>query len=203
MRTRVSQVAASIPIIGYLLLWSERANEFLAPHIGLKPLLTVQGRMLLIYIGAVFLTAAWLLFLARCPKEIRRHPTVEDYVAELKDIRTGTEIGSINKRVTSLCELNAATQKKSWREETFCPVLKTKYDPATIMGIQAQPAMSQDDVNLLAHANYYYSETLRPASLLWSAALCGIGGLFLLVPSGETAYLVIRHVMLPAIGITI
>jgi hypothetical protein len=88
MRLRISQFAAAIPIIGYLLIWSAPLQHFLASHPTLKAVefLSVLERLKFIYAGSIFLAAAWCVYLIRCPKVIQRHPSEEDFLIETSTI---------------------------------------------------------------------------------------------------------------------
>ena len=62
MSTRISQAAATIPLIGYALLWSEKLAQYfeLSRVLGSGMWFDPVTRLLLLYYGALFLTAAFV-----------------------------------------------------------------------------------------------------------------------------------------------
>jgi hypothetical protein len=81
--SRLPQASALIPAIGYALLWSDDFNKFLSSKERLgESLFSLDCRLQLLWWGAILMTVAWLMYLWKCPKEIRRSGEPDDYVLE-------------------------------------------------------------------------------------------------------------------------
>jgi hypothetical protein len=101
MRLRISQLAASIPLIGYLLIWSEKLEQFFILQKALVPgsWFSTTTRLQLIYYGAICLAVAWALFRLFCPAVINRHPSVKDYLFEEASINDKIALKDVLRQV--------------------------------------------------------------------------------------------------------
>jgi hypothetical protein len=77
--SRLPQVAATIPTLGYMILWSDRFEEYLTSaklHISFG-----TWRLQCIWWGALFLVIGLLIYWMRCPRPVKRAGSAEDYLA--------------------------------------------------------------------------------------------------------------------------
>lgn len=77
--SRLPQVAAVIPTLGYIILWSDKFGELLQSsklNISFSPY-----RLHFIWWGAILLLIGLLLYWSNCPRSVKRGASAEDYIA--------------------------------------------------------------------------------------------------------------------------
>ncbi len=81
-RTRFPGVVTLLPVLGYAVLFSDELNTWFFNYGDFlqSGWLSPQTRILLVFVGAVFLAVGRLVFLV-CPSAIRQFPTVDGYVS--------------------------------------------------------------------------------------------------------------------------
>ena len=81
--SRLPQVAAFIPAIGYALLWSDPFRDLLGSQTLLGPsIVPPVCKIRLLWWGAVLMTIGWFIYRFWCPTEVRRAGDSAEYVRE-------------------------------------------------------------------------------------------------------------------------
>lgn len=195
--SRLPQVSAFIPAIGYALLWSDEFGKWLASHGTLGDgilIRSIDAKLQLLWWGAVFMSAGWVLFLVRCPPVIQRHASSsEAAIAHLTapnlfllkamaatitkrigtysgDMPTGTIVFGLDKKVIAEACSNVGDQGV--------------YDPARV---------HQADVVL--QIQYELDDHCRPASRTCSLGLLSFGAFLFLCPSADVFLRVLRKLV--------
>ncbi len=85
MRSRFAQIASLLPIVGYLVLFSRGAHEYLDGSVFFGDfMITGIQKVLFIYFGSLFLFLSFIIYSVFCPKVIKKHHDYEDYVIEME-----------------------------------------------------------------------------------------------------------------------
>jgi hypothetical protein len=73
-----------IPVVGYLLLFSNYVQDFFDAHVNVGHLwsLTWRQNALLIYYGSIVLLFSYVIYLWRCPRALRQGDTRQSYVSK-------------------------------------------------------------------------------------------------------------------------
>lgn len=100
--SKLPQASSAIPAIGYALIWSDTFTEWLKTHetlgVSIIPPWSVEGKLLCLWWGAIFMTAGMIIFAVWCPKEIRRSAEPDDYLLEQFQLRNLAHLNEIAKR---------------------------------------------------------------------------------------------------------
>ena len=82
VRSRVAQIAALLPFLGYVVLWSDIAQTHLLKFsaLGSNQLLSVLERSMLLYMGSACMLAALLVYWVFCPGVVRQAATRSEFV---------------------------------------------------------------------------------------------------------------------------
>jgi predicted membrane channel-forming protein YqfA (hemolysin III family) len=80
----ISIVLARLPVVVLVALVAAKMSDH--PNwkgtIGPNNIKAIAFNTSMLFIGALLLSAGWLLYILCCPREIKRHPVVETYVTE-------------------------------------------------------------------------------------------------------------------------
>lgn len=193
MRLRISQIAATIPILGYALLWSEKAKEYLALQTSLGGWFSINSRLTLLYVGSILLTVALLLFWARCPRGIQRNPAIEDYVLELVQTADGSTHGEIQTQVRKTVQGREDHGDDIVFTDKAGELLKARMSPLFVRRNLA--AESETQIRGVYRAHYYITDESRFKSLLAVCFFLTIGGFLFFLPSIEVFCLVIFRIV--------
>jgi hypothetical protein len=188
MRLRISQAAAAIPLIGYALLWSEKLKEYfgLQEQLG-DGWLTTTDRLLAIYYGALILTAAWIIFVWRCPPFIRKHASAEDYIAQQMQIQNDIGYSHAIEKLRNCLTLDSYTEK--------APVtLKTSLTWQQLRERLRSP--HSEFKGALWHCYYIFEDGRSPLWVLITAMLLALGTALVLLPSVEVFCLVTNRFLI-------
>jgi len=201
MRTRISQAAAAIPLIGYALLWSQKLSEYLALQVSLGGgYFTITTRLLCLYFGAHFLAAAWVVYLWWCPRVIKRTPALEDYLFQEQQSHNSVEYS----RICAIMEakLQRAAEPphaSSWLSST--PITLS----AEITGATVREALKNRNEpgrrGIILQCYFLFNEGRHFVALIAAHALVAAGLALLAIPSVEVFSLVLWQVLLPKLGL--
>lgn len=219
MRTRIAQAGATVPIIGYALLWSKWAEEKLALSTHLEPgaFLTPTGRLLFLYWGAIFLTIALAIYWYRCPGVIKDAPSMDEFLFRRsqvpEDVRAErmTEVlrGAIEARPPIDVQeirndpgrrLQLLHERAHWSREATA-TLQAHITPVELCRIVYKYAGVPDRFDILRYF-YRMHESVHPNHLISCAMTSLVGVVLWAVPAIETLYLVARRVLLPSFGLS-
>jgi hypothetical protein len=194
MRLRISQLYASIPLIGYLLLWSEKLEQFFILQKALVPgsWFSSTTRLQLIYYGAICFAVAWALF-QRCPAIIKRHPYVEDYLFEQASINDKFALREVFRQVRTYFT-GEQGQEREWASQVPVTVQRAM-KPEQLRAAWAN-ANDEENRSTVHKAYYLYQETHHLWALLPCAQLILAGLGLVLLPSLEVFVLVTSHFLL-------
>ncbi|MEQ1716197.1 MAG: hypothetical protein ABL907_09465 [Hyphomicrobium sp.] len=196
MRTRVSQAAATIPMIGYALLWSDKVASYLELNKALGSgifFATTTGRLAFLYLGAIFLTFAWLIYLWKCPPSIKRTPDLEDFLVSEMLSHNEPLLNAIREKLKTLISHTPHGASEGWKEDA--PItLRTTISDAKVLEASSQP---RHDVNrsLLWQAWFTYSDATNRRGLLACSVFFALGSIGMLVPSLEVFLMVVTRVI--------
>jgi len=196
MKLRIAQVWAAIPVIGYLLLWSDRIQAYLALHPQLAGIqfLTTVTRLTLVYIGSLMILSAWLLYQLGCPKIVKRHPDAEDYVKESLSIQDMHAFAAIAALVGTFTTRETPTSDAIFRKEAPRAVSTWFRDAATVH--DAAIHHSGPDRKGVVYRAYYLAQEQQHAAVLNTCMiLIGLGSIMILLPSVEVAFLVLAKLL--------
>jgi hypothetical protein len=199
MSTRVSQAAASIPIIGYALLWSESFELLkLKPFLGSGMWFTTTGRLMSLYLGSIALTLAWLLYLWRCPAMIKRSPDIEDHVLTDIQIRNPATLQQGLDALRPLLFRDPNAAYPVWVEAAPLPLkeVASRY-LSPVFG--PNPHLDESR-GIIARCWFLLHEIKAPAAMTICAGLCVAGAIGVFLPSLEVFLLVIKKVFLPMLN---
>ncbi len=192
--SRLPQASAFIPTIGYAILWSQQFSELLksdGPLGGslLPPIL----RLHLLWWGAVLMTLGWGLYLWKCPNEIKRAGSPEDYVQE-------------KFRVPSIDSVVIAQNRARKQVEGYHPQEAGTLVLGGLKPIDVNRAINylQNQLDhayegswshftiLLFRLEYLLIDQQRPFARRLCVTLLGSGALLFLIPSLEVSARVVR-----------
>jgi hypothetical protein len=207
MRTRISQAAATIPLIGYALLWSSEIERFmqLRPALGGDLWFSPTQRLLLLYVGAHLLTLAWLIYLWRCPSIIRSTPDVTDYLGAVVTTNNRVEYD----RVRTLMELKfkpstTVTNDFEWVQDLTTFPLRSEFtarEVEEVTKVAHGSPLKTPMSSLLIQAWFHFNDGRNPITLFMCAALLTAGSIAVVLPSIEVLIRVIKRILLPALGL--
>lgn len=87
------RVLSSIPVVGYVIIWSDKLNGFLQfEQIGGTMFLTFFQRLNLLYFGGVFLLIAFGIYHLFCPWVYKRFSDEHDYFSYLLEHGSSTKL---------------------------------------------------------------------------------------------------------------
>jgi hypothetical protein len=199
MKYRVSQAASIIPIAGYAILWNREVGTLfdLQDRIRDGAWFTISNRLYLIYFGSVFLTAALILFWWRCPKFIRRHPDVEDYVLEQGHVASASDIRRFRK-ITKAMVASADGKKMDYTEKAGT-LIRENMKPSALNEVSGQfPEQKRGSFK----AYYLQHDENRMISIIATFIFIWFGITLFLLPSVEVFYLVVRSLMFLPLPVT-
>lgn len=201
MRHRIGQASALIPMIGYLLLWSEWAQETFAlqDELSKGQWFSLQTRLLFIYLGAWAVTIAWLIYLLRCPTEIRRTPEKEDFISDQLQTNDLRSFHSM-KAELSLCYHEGPERNnhhRDWKPNAPATLKDGEVTPNEIHTARYDNKISQP---IILRARYSQCIGTNPCSAILANLIAATGVVLMAFPATETLWLVVRRVLLPALG---
>ncbi len=189
MKNKIPQAAAIIPVAGYAILWSDSFEGLMKFQESLNHYawFTTQSRLYFIYFGALLLTASLVLHWLRCPKFIRRHPNVEDYIKEQVEAAPEHVTQAISKEVNRMISFSTGGPKFS-DECNF--VFKKQVSSEIRTGVPFR-------TNTNSEFQFYYlqHEDMRLWAIILSLLLFTAGSLLILLPSLEVFVLVVRSLI--------
>ena len=194
MKFRISQAASIIPIAGYAILWSEDVGGFLTLQERIRDggWFSVADRIYLIYLGSVILTAALILFWMRCPKFIRRHSTVDEYVLEQGQVMDNAAGNAFVKYMNMLVEKENVQANARYTEKVG--ILVREYITAEELHSMGNPRVPEARRGSFRVFYLQFDES-RFISIGLTAGLMTVGLILLLLPSFEVFYLVMRSLV--------
>jgi hypothetical protein len=198
MKTRISQAAAAIPLIGYALLWSQEFSDYfvLRSVLGDGIWFDTTDRLLLIYFGSLLLAAAWAVYLFFCPALLKSTPDVNEYLVQRVHSYSKPQLKQIHGTLNDLIERDPPHDAR-WKDPA--PVtLKTLEAKSVAAAIRDNASIAE--VSLVFQANFLWNEVRRFWALLTSACLIGVGTPLVLIPSCEVFALVVARVLQPKLG---
>jgi hypothetical protein len=183
--SKAAKLTILIPLIGYLIL----LNDTVIKHLELSeevfgaPSGATLTKLLIIYCGLVFVAVASTIFVARCPLEVKRYASSEEYVAGEERFMSERAIGIMQNRLKIGDEI-ARKDDTGYRE------LQNSMRPADDPDIRWRRL--RDFIRI--QMNLYF-EMLDRSRLVarWATAICyavGIG--LLLIPSAMVFFQVMR-----------
>ncbi len=206
MKTRISQAAATIPLIGYALIWSEKLGQYveLNKELGSTMWFEPTVRLLLLYYGALFLTAAYAVYYIACPDELKRTPVIDDYL--FREMQTGNDL-EYSRIVTLLrakiVQPEIKNGSQQWLVDEVPITLRNELSASTVhQGIHGGRGIPTEGRNpglrnLVLQAWFHFNEGRNTGSLV-AVTICSIVGLFLvLLPSLEVLSFVTVRVLAP------
>lgn len=205
MKTRISQFAATIPFVGYALLWSQEIKKYLELQIALHGGLwfSTTTRLLLIYFGAVLLAFAWAIYGIWCPPVIKRMIDVSDYLLSELQTSNALEFGRIRQLVGLKRRVISENPRKvEWMESLASPNLT---DEISIKALdralqRLMHSPSPENRSLVLQA-WYLSKEGENFFAQIAAAVCILLGMALVtLPSLEVFCAVVVRVLLPTLG---
>ena len=202
MRTRIAQVAAVIPLVGYALLWSQKASEYLALQEVLgSGLFGVTWRLLLIYFGAHFLAAAWATYLIWCPPDIKRTPELEAYLSQEMQTHSRSKYDRLRGELAKRIVPDPGDPNLRCWERTTTPATLCEVFPAATVMVASKNNPNSDQRSTVLEAFFLLSEGSNPVALLAAICFAAVGSLLVTLPSVEVFWLVATKVLLPKLGV--
>jgi hypothetical protein len=178
--SRAAKLTVLIPLIGYLIL----LNDSVVAHLGLfgEAADTTLTRLLAIYCGLVFIAIASVIFVACCPREVKRYASSEEYVAGDEPFMSDKQIAIMQRRL----ELGDAVAREEYAG--YNEYYGGRPSPDDLEELRRR-ARQLNRIQM----NLYYEMRDRSCRVgRWAAAIFYLAGLaFLLLPSA----LVFLHVM--------
>ena len=207
MKTRIAQVAATIPLIGYALLWSEEIKKYLQLQSALGGGLwfAPTSRLLLVYFGAILLTLAWAIYGIWCPPMIKRMTDVSDYLLSELQTSNRLEFKRIQVLVTAKRRVISETPRKIEWMADLAPLTLTEQISATALDkalhrLQTSTPSPIEDKSLVLQAWYLSNEGVKFPAQVAAIACVGIGTTFVMLPSIEVFCAVVLRIVLPGMG---
>jgi hypothetical protein len=206
MKTRVAQAAATIPVIGYALLWSEEVKKYmvLQHSLGGGLWFSITGRLLLIYFGALLLTTAWAVYGIWCPPLIKRMTDVGDYLSNELQTNNNIEFGRIRKLVRAYLHNDSQTVHEVKWVKGLAPVTLTSEISSRTLHKAfhnlEQKATSIEHRSVVLQAWYLSNDGKSFLPQVIAAACAALGTTLVAIPSIEVFFMVVMRVLLPAIG---
>jgi hypothetical protein len=179
--SRAAKLTILIPLVGYIVL----LNDTIISHLELSekifgaPTGATLTKLLLIYCGLVCVAVASVIFATRCPLELKKYASSEDYIAGEEDYLSERKMAIIEKRLETGDNIARADQGGYRAMSRAEPTPQT---PAEIKDKYAR--LYRIELNL------YYEMLDR--SRLWArwtaGTLYAIGIILLLIPAVMVFY---------------
>lgn len=193
--SRLPQASALIPAIGYALLWSDDFSKFLSSKERLgNSLLSLDLRLQLLWWGAILMTTGWLVYIWKCPKEVRRCGEPDDYV--LEQFRAPNAYRLENART------RADAQMHGYHPGSQEPLILGGHSPNEIYiaseRIKGQTSSGFEPVTarfsaLLFIVQYHAIDHERAAWRRACVSLLVVGAILFLIPSVDVSIRVLRR----------
>lgn len=199
--SRLPQVSAFIPTIGYAMLWSREFSEWIGSHEKLGDGMLIRSldvRLQLLWWGALLMTAGWMIYLWKCPTLIKRCPEVDDYLLEQFQIRSTKFINQLSAKVADYFKdfHPMETRKLFWGCVSPNQIyLATQRYPFS-GGDAFQPEFA-DSAAVILLADYELTNHEKPTIRTVSVVMLAVGALMFLLPSFDVCLRVIRKLMWP------
>lgn len=194
--SRLPQASAFIPAIGYALLWSDKFSDLLSSSRLGDSFLSLPLRLQLLWWGAVLMTGGWLVYLWKCPKEIRRCGEPDDYVLEQFQAPNAYRLDNARLRALALIEGYHPGDGRPLVMGGFSPGEVTKASERikgqTSSGFE--PVVARHTA-LLFTLQYHAIDHERRAWRSLSVILLGGGAALFLTPSIDIAARVLRKLL--------
>lgn len=203
MKTRISQVSATIPFVGYALLWSEEIKKYLELQVALHGGLwfSTTTRLLLVYFGAIFLALAWAIYGIWCPAVIKRMTDVSDYLLSELQTSNGVEYGRICKLLALKRRIISAEPRQvEWMEALVSPNLTDEISLKKLDRALQRNSPSQEERSLVLQAWYLSKEGEKFIGQIAAAGCIFLGMVLVTLPSLEVFCAVVARVLLPTLG---
>jgi hypothetical protein len=182
--SRAAKLTVLIPLVGYLIL----LNDDIVAHLALSKAVFGSApdqtltRLLAVYVGLVFIAIASAVFVVRCPNEVKRYGSPEEYVAGDEPSMSDKQIAIIEKKLEIGDDI-ARNDSAEYAEYYFSRP-RPDLDELRRNGQQLQRIR----INLF----YEMQDRSRPISR-WAAAICFLTGFVCLsIPSALVFYQVMK-----------
>lgn len=194
--SRLPQASALIPAIGYALLWSDDFSDLLGSKTRLgESFLSIDGRLQMLWWGAVLMTIGWVIFNSKCPVEIKRAGEPRDYVLEEFSLRNQRRIKYVAARVTQL-------MKRYSKHETD-KIIFGLYSPSQVHKACQDPSVRSDafgngethPTELLLTINYHLIDHRNPGWSKASVIFLITGAVLFLLPSLDVSIRVLSRLI--------
>ena len=197
--SRLPQMSAFIPAIGYALLWSDQLNDLLGSTrlLGVA-LLPPVWKLQLLWWGSISMTIGWSIYALFCPSEIRRCGEPDDYVLE----RFAAPSAERARRALELSE-GLATGLHPNEELPSLPggysaaqidTATKALDRVSFLHRAFEPSWAQH-TDMIFKIQWHIIDKSRQRLCLASLLLLAIGALMFLIPSVEVALRVLRKIV--------
>jgi hypothetical protein len=183
--SRLPQVSAFIPAIGYALLWSDYFSDLLGSEQRLgKNLLPLEAKLQFLWWGASFMTAGWAIYSWHCPVEIKRAAEPRDYVIEEFSLRNQQRIEHVKARL--------ATLLANFDNDDASKSIFATFAPSEVRKAWGNPELRRDAFGTASHSaetllsvNYFLIDHEKTRWSLAAVILLYLGAVLFLIPSGE------------------
>jgi len=190
-----------IPIVGYLILWSEGLKEFLtySEALGDKLFLSLDARLYLLYSGSWAILVGWLVYAKFCPDELKLNSSYKDYFSWLvTDSNTQVVKAMLGRGIPTMYKTMDEEGKKDVEAQLSVFRADSKDGPyvsdAKIVSAFDSNYGSRIDLSKLT-ASYFVFLNMSKTISRWSAAiLFGSGSILILIPSAEVLIRVILKI---------
>jgi hypothetical protein len=187
--SNASKLTVLFPIVGYLIIF----NDDLVQHLNLwTPIFGGEAsppyRLLCVYFGLIWVSAAAAIYGMRCPAEIKRHSTAVDYIAEMEGYASTNRRNAVEQLL--MANQIAAPILHEFASERRDAVARLR---ATVHGPAQEEALATDywrDVYRL-HFNTVNASRARWRRTAWGCYL--IGFILLGVPSSHVLWRVLVY----------
>ena len=184
MKLRISQTAATIPLFGYAILWNDKIQEY-STLLGGDISIGSATRLRCLYFGSLTLTAAWGLYLWKCPKIIRKYSYTDDYVSARIAIFDAFEFQLAKRHLESY--LQQTQFPITVNSEPEMAYLMTAIGNSNFTGTEYRP--------FFFRAYYLCFEGAGQGALAVCSALCFAGMILVLAPSFDVLVRVISKML--------
>lgn len=192
--SRLPQVTALIPLIGYILLWSDEFSRLLSAQKTLGPsFLPLLVRLQMLWWGGSLMAVGWLVYYCYCPIEVKRSGSAQDYV---RDKFQAPNVADVQR-----ADACAAKQVDGYHPHEESPLILGGVSPTTVRRARDYLRNNMERAFgtplstytiLLFELEYRVIDQSRSWACCFSSMLMAIGALLFLLPSAEVALRVVR-----------